>query len=646
MEPDGGPAVSLSSTTAQQPTFTAPITPATYTFSLTVTDTQSPITSGASINTSLASAATITVSNYASPVASQGSNQSVLVGSGTVTLDASGSSQADGHTLTYLWAQTAGTPVTLSDPSAIQPTFTAPIAGSNLRFTVTVTDTQNPNPAAASTTSPEVTVAVGDFASPVANAGGDQTVHRRDVVTLDASGSSQVDGHPLGYLWVQTAGTPVTLSNPGIANPTFTAPEIPGSLKFSVTVTDLLNPNPAAASTTSGPVQVDVQNYAAPVADAGPNQSNIDIGTTVTLDGSASSQVDGHAVTYSWLQTGGPAVTLSSSTAQKPTFTAPIGPLTLAFQLTVNDTFNNSSPATVYVNVNGIAGLDFAAQISGDVRGEKATSPFTVTVVNNGVLTRSIASADLAVSITRNSVAVPSSDYAMTAKTVSLAAHKQSNFTLTWNHGTTALHLGDNIQVSVCVNQLGDSQPANNCGVKSDPGRPTVGVRVAEEHLRPIKATQTSTNVPVWITNMNSFTVRPIRVAENMTASVSVNGGQRSDLTPPTVAPFALGPNLGTNDAVFVWTRPKLTRGDSVKSRRVRSTFRQHRVSELLEPHGRGLVTHGDGRVGGGIAVGAPADRARAPHLRPRRGARRSQAPFARGTRVRCRRPLATRRRS
>jgi hypothetical protein len=310
-------------------------------------------------------------------------------------------------------------------------------------------------------------------------------------------------------------------------------------------------------------VQIDVQDYAAPVADAGPNQSNIDIGTTVTLDGSASSQVDGHPLTYSWTQTGGPAVTLSSATAQKPTFTAPIGPLTLTFQLTVNDTFNTSAPATVFVNVNGIAGLDFAAQIVGDVRGEKATSPFTVTVVNNGVLSRSIASADLAVSITRNGVAVPSSDYSMAAKTVALAAHKQSNFTLTWSHGTTALHLGDDVHVSVCVNQLGDAQPSNNCGVKVDPAGP-LAVFAWPKNTLTVKATQTSTNVPVWITNMNSFTVRPIRVAENMTVTVSVNGGPAQTLTAPSMAPFSLGPNLGTNDATFVWAHPKLTRGDSV----------------------------------------------------------------------------------
>ena len=103
-------------------------------------------------------------------------------------------------------------------------------------------------------------------------------MHRRDVVTLDASGSSQADGHTITYLWTQTAGAPVTLSSTTAQKPTFTAPDVPDSLKFTVTVTDTANPNPATASTTSAPVQIDVQDYAAPIADAGPNQSNIDIG--------------------------------------------------------------------------------------------------------------------------------------------------------------------------------------------------------------------------------------------------------------------------------------------------------------------------------------------------------------------------------
>ena len=488
--PDRGSGGDAVGTNGAQPTFTAPNTAANYTFSLVVTDTQSPITSGANINTSLASTVAITVSNYASPVASSGLRTSRCSSAdhgdvGRVGFESGRRSHA--HLPVDADGGHAGDAVERDgDPADVHGAERgddAEVHGDGDRHA-------EPEPGGGFDHEPRGHDRVGDFASPIASPGPDQTVHRRDVVTLDASGSSQADGHSLTYLWTQTAGTPVTLSEPGDAKPTFTAPEIPGSLKFTVTVTDTQNPNPVTASTTSGPVQIDVQDYAAPIADAGPNQSNIDIGTTVTLDGSASRRSTGTGLTYSWTQAGGPAVTLSSTTAQKPTFTAPTGPVTLGFQLTVDDTFNTSAPATVFVNVNGIAGLDFAAQITGDVRGEKTTSPFTVTVVNNGVLTRSITSAGLAGHITRNSVAVPSSEYSVAAKTVSLAAHKQANFTLTWNHGTTALHLGDDITVSVCVNQLGDSVPANNCGVKTDPPGP-LAVFAWPKNTWTIKSTQT-----------------------------------------------------------------------------------------------------------------------------------------------------------
>ena len=58
-----------------------------------------------------------------------------------------------------------------------------------------------------------------------------------------------------------------------------------------------------------------------PVANAGPNQDNITAGT-VTLDGSASYDPDGDAITYSWSQTSGPTVALAAPTSAKTTFTA------------------------------------------------------------------------------------------------------------------------------------------------------------------------------------------------------------------------------------------------------------------------------------------------------------------------------------
>lgn len=92
---------------------------------------------------------------------------------------------------------------------------------------------------------------------------------------------------------------------------------------------------------------------AVPVANAGPDQS-VEPYDAVTLDGSGSTDADGTVVGYTWSQTGGTAVTLSSWTVQKPTFTAPatLAGDTLTFSLTVTDNLGaTSAPDTVTVAV-------------------------------------------------------------------------------------------------------------------------------------------------------------------------------------------------------------------------------------------------------------------------------------------------------
>jgi hypothetical protein len=90
-----------------------------------------------------------------------------------------------------------------------------------------------------------------------------------------------------------------------------------------------------------------------PISNAGADQS-VNEGATVSLDGSASYDPDGDPITFSWNAPAG--VTLSSTTTDKPTFTAPeINKDTLLnFSLVVNDGVDNSDQSIVRISVKSI----------------------------------------------------------------------------------------------------------------------------------------------------------------------------------------------------------------------------------------------------------------------------------------------------
>jgi len=232
-----GPKVSLSDTTTVQATFTAPDVGAggeLLAFQLTVTD-------NAGIqawDTCIVNVSWIDLP----PVADAGADQTAYEGV-IATLDGSGSSDPDDEISDYLWSQTGGTTVTLSDPSAVQPTFTAPDVdtdGAMLVFQLTVTDSADLR----SSDTCVVNVAWVN-ARPVANAGSDQAVNEGSTVTLDGSDSSDPDGSVSAYLWSQSEGDDVTLSDPTAVSPCFVPrplnKNVAGEtevLKFRLTVTD------------------------------------------------------------------------------------------------------------------------------------------------------------------------------------------------------------------------------------------------------------------------------------------------------------------------------------------------------------------------------------------------------------------------
>jgi len=100
--------------------------------------------------------------------------------------------------------------------------------------------------------------------------------------------------------------------------------------------------NTARNNTNVGPTPV-----------TGPDQT-VKSGDTVTLNGSNSSDPDYGIPLYAWTQTEGTSVTLSDSTAVKPTFAAPTvdgDKITLTFDLTVTDNAGETETAICTITV-------------------------------------------------------------------------------------------------------------------------------------------------------------------------------------------------------------------------------------------------------------------------------------------------------
>ncbi len=88
-----------------------------------------------------------------------------------------------------------------------------------------------------------------------------------------------------------------------------------------------------------------------PIANAGKDQSVI-VNSTVTLDGSGSTDPDNNIVSYQWEQTDGPTVTLTNANSVTSQFIAPITGSTLTFKLTVIDATGLQSTDTCIISVS------------------------------------------------------------------------------------------------------------------------------------------------------------------------------------------------------------------------------------------------------------------------------------------------------
>lgn len=188
---------------------------------------------------------------------------------------------------------------------------------------------------------------------PIADAGGDveTPLDLAGTIALNGSGSSDPDGDPLSYQWTlnaQPEGSSVTLNNDDEMNASMT-PDLEGMYEISLTIDDGNHP----------PVQDNVSINilppigSPPVADAGEDQT-VQASTTVTLDGSNSSDPDGDELTYEWISNTTPIgvqVSLNDADREKATFTPETTGL-YSFRLKVTDPSGKSDTDNVDITVN------------------------------------------------------------------------------------------------------------------------------------------------------------------------------------------------------------------------------------------------------------------------------------------------------
>jgi LmbE family N-acetylglucosaminyl deacetylase len=389
-----GTAVALSDTSAVQPTFVAPAAtpgPQLLRFQLVVND--GGLSSPADTVDIL-----IPGTVNSAPIANAGADLTVSGGS-TVTLDGSGT-DPEGQPVTYQWTQTSGTPVSLSNPTSNRPTFVLPVTAPDgvLTFELVVHDGQ------VASTPDSVQVMVVALPSAASNLAPLATVTASTQRSPNQAASKAIDGFTDGYPtaplheWAtvaQRTGAWIELQWPVAYminrvrlhdRPNPDDQILSGTLTFSDGSSAAVGPlnndgtgvdvvvtarrvrwvrftvdTTSARSANIGLAEILVFEQSgttgdqAPIADAGADQ-NVSGAAAVQLDGGASSDPEGAALTYSWVQTGGPVVTLSSSAAAQTGFVAPAATRSaqvLTFQLTVNDGVSASAD-TVQVTVAGL----------------------------------------------------------------------------------------------------------------------------------------------------------------------------------------------------------------------------------------------------------------------------------------------------
>ena len=333
--PEGSEAA-FDEANAPKPTFT-PDVPGTYTITLVVNDGELDSAADEVVVTAIEEAVN------QPPVVDAGEDTTGHIGEMVMLTGTATDADGDALTLTWSLSRPEGSQAELSNLEGAATSFVPDVPGAyDLSFTaddgkVSATD--------------HVTVTVANR-EPVLDAGSDVNGFTGTAIVL-AGTASDPDGHELIWSWAVTdapTGAQPALTGADTATPTFTG-DLAGPYVITASVTDGF----ATVTDTVTVVLTDAASNQAPIAVAG-DDFVVNLGETVELDGSASSDPDGNILTFLWTIVDGPGDATLTDADQAVATILPDAAGEWTFQLTVSDgALSSSDVVVVLVNTPPVA---------------------------------------------------------------------------------------------------------------------------------------------------------------------------------------------------------------------------------------------------------------------------------------------------
>jgi hypothetical protein len=325
-------------------------------------------------------------------LANAGPNQSVTLPHDSVSLSGVASTAINSTISSYQWTQTSGPSVAIFGTPNLVNTMALTLKVGVYIFSLKVKNNNNDS----SSSSVTITVNPQNF-PPIVSAGTNQTITLpTNAVTLTGT-ATDATGTIASYLWSQVSGPNTATITSKSAISTNVTGLIAGTYVFQLQATDNLGLSGKATVTIIVNPSTPVTNLP-PVANTGTDQTITAPVSSVSVDGSLSSDPDGSIATFSWSQISGPSTSsITNPNTAKTTITALV-PGIYIFKLTVTDNLGLSASAQITINVNVATSISPTPNGSLEsilVFPNPATSIMNLEISNNSIGTITISIIDV-----------------------------------------------------------------------------------------------------------------------------------------------------------------------------------------------------------------------------------------------------------